>query len=53
MAMGYKPGPVFSEILRTVEDAQLEGQITDKERAIQYVEAKFAREKAQKSHRSA
>jgi poly(A) polymerase len=53
MAMGYKPGPVFSEILRTVEDAQLEGQITDKERAIQYVKAKFAREKPQKSRRSA
>lgn len=25
--MGYAPGPLFSEILRTVEDAQLDGQI--------------------------
>src|ERR1700680_2691159 len=25
--MGYRPGPIFSEILRAVEDAQLEGQL--------------------------
>ena len=25
--MGYKPGPIFSEILRSLEDAQLEGEI--------------------------
>lgn len=27
LRMGYAPGPLFSEILRAVEDAQLEGQI--------------------------
>ena len=27
LRMGYAPGPLFSEILRSVEDAQLDGQI--------------------------
>ena len=27
--MGFAPGPVFKEILRAVEDAQLGGEITD------------------------
>ena len=35
--MGYQPGPLFSEILEAVEDAQLEGEITTPERARQYV----------------
>jgi len=44
--MGYIPGPVFSEILRAVEDAQLEGQIGTKEEAEEYVRKKFALKKA-------
>jgi tRNA nucleotidyltransferase/poly(A) polymerase len=39
--MGYIPGPVFSEILRAVEDAQLEGQIGTKEEAEEFVRKKF------------
>ena len=39
--MGYIPGPVFSEILRAVEDAQLEGQIWTKEEAEEFVRKKF------------
>lgn len=31
--MGYIPGPKFSEILRAVEDAQLEGRVATKEQA--------------------
>jgi tRNA nucleotidyltransferase/poly(A) polymerase len=27
IAMGYRPGPSFREMLNAVEDAQLEGQI--------------------------
>ena len=27
IAMGFRPGPIFSEILKTVEDAQLDGEI--------------------------
>jgi poly(A) polymerase len=37
--MGLQPGPIFSEILTTVEDAQLEGQISTKEEAAQFVQA--------------
>jgi putative nucleotidyltransferase with HDIG domain len=40
--MGYIPGPVFSEILKAVEDAQLEGQIRSKEEAEEFVRKKFA-----------
>ncbi len=44
--MGYIPGPVFSEILRAVEDAQLEGQIRTKDEAEEFVRRKFSLKKA-------
>jgi len=40
-AIGFRPGPVFSEILRALEDAQLEGQIRTREEAEHYVLRKF------------
>ena len=42
-AMGYRPGPIFSEILRAVEDAQLEGQIHTRQEAETLVQQKFGR----------
>jgi poly(A) polymerase len=42
LEMGYKPGPAFSEILRSVEDAQLEGVIATPEAAMEYVREKFS-----------
>lgn len=39
--MGYSPGPIYSEILNEVEDAQLEGQIRTTEEAKEYVRRKF------------
>jgi poly(A) polymerase len=39
--MGFQPGPLFAEILRALEDAQLEGQITTREGAAQYVMKRF------------
>jgi poly(A) polymerase len=39
--MGFRPGPVFSEILRSLEDAQLEGEIETTEQAREYVRSKF------------
>ncbi len=36
-AMGYRPGPLFSEILSTVEDEQLEGRLSSPEDARRYV----------------
>ncbi len=42
IAMGLEPGPRFKEILRNVEDAQLEGTISDKEAALDLVRKRFA-----------
>jgi hypothetical protein len=39
--MGYVPGPLFSEILHSLEDAQLEGQVQDKEAALEFVCRRF------------
>ena len=41
IAEGYEPGPLFSEILRAVEDAQLEGRIRTSGEAIEMVRAEF------------
>ena len=41
LEMGYQPGPLFSEILRSVEDAQLEGQLRSGEEAKDYVQREF------------
>jgi poly(A) polymerase len=40
-AMGFQPGPQFSQILRALEDAQLEGQIATREEAEKYVLGNF------------
>jgi tRNA nucleotidyltransferase/poly(A) polymerase len=47
-AMGYRPGPVFSNILRSLEDAQLEGEIETREEARAYVRSKFSPVKNEK-----
>lgn len=41
IAAGYVPGPRFKEILRAVEDAQLEGSIHSRDEAIRLVEEQF------------
>jgi poly(A) polymerase len=41
IAAGYLPGPRFKEILSLVEDAQLEGRLPSKERAMAYVREQF------------
>jgi len=35
-AMGFQPGPLFAEILRSLEDAQLEGEIRTSQEAEKY-----------------
>jgi poly(A) polymerase len=35
--LGYQPGPVFSKILRSLEDAQLEGIVRSREEAVAFV----------------
>jgi poly(A) polymerase len=41
IAHGYKPGPLFKQILQAVEDAQLEGRIQNREQALQLVAEQF------------
>ena len=41
IAAGYEPGPRFKEVLTTIEDAQLEGRLTSREAAIEYVLREF------------
>ena len=38
---GYRPGPLFKQILQTVEDAQLEGEISTLEDALRLVHERF------------
>jgi poly(A) polymerase len=41
IADGYTPGPRFKEMLRTVEDAQLEGSLTGKADALEFIRRQF------------
>jgi poly(A) polymerase len=36
-SLGYRPGPLFSKILRSLEDAQLEGLVRSRDEAIAFV----------------
>ena len=40
---GYQPGPIFSDILRAVEDAQLESRIQTRDEALNFVKRNFPR----------
>jgi poly(A) polymerase len=40
-AMGYRPGPLFTEILGALEEAQLEGEIETRQEAERFVQKKF------------
>jgi len=44
IAMGLTPGPLFSRILADLEDQQLEGKITSRERALEWVRNQYVRE---------
>ena len=41
IAAGYAPGPLFREILETVEEAQLEGRLLSREAALDFVKSAF------------
>jgi len=41
IAQGYRPGPIFKEILQTVEDAQLEGRVHTSAEALSLVVERF------------
>jgi poly(A) polymerase len=41
ISAGYAPGPQFKKILSAVEDGQLEGRLTNKESAVEFVAREF------------
>jgi poly(A) polymerase len=41
IAMGFTPGPLFHDILKEVEEAQLEGEISTKEQAVAWVNEQY------------
>ncbi|ABF39502.1 metal dependent phosphohydrolase [Candidatus Koribacter versatilis Ellin345] len=41
IALGHRPGPLFKEILSSVEDGQLEGRLQSREQAMAFVQAEF------------
>jgi poly(A) polymerase len=41
IALGHTPGPRFKDILSAVEDQQLEGSLTSREAALEYVRENF------------
>lgn len=41
IALGMQPGPRFKEVLTRVEDEQLEGRLTSREQALQFVRREF------------
>ncbi len=43
ITLGLSPGPQFSEIIRTVEDAVLEGTVTNREEALAFVQAQLGK----------
>ena len=43
--LGFKPGPLFSEILEKVEDLQLEGKLENRAGALEFVDKEFRKKK--------
>ena len=43
LELGYPRGPLFSEILGAVEDRQLEGELSTREAALEWVRRTYPR----------
>ena len=41
IALGLRPGPLFSEILTSIEDRQLEEELSSKEQALSWVKSQY------------
>jgi poly(A) polymerase len=48
--LGLVPGPLFKQILKEVEEAQLEGRLESGEAALEYVRARYAPATVQKAN---
>jgi poly(A) polymerase len=40
--MGFVPGPLFKEILSAVEEAQLDGRLTSRDQALEFVRVRYS-----------
>ncbi len=45
ITLGFKPGPIFKKILDSVRILQLEDELTDKEKVLEFVEENFCSER--------
>src|SRR5262249_54052035 len=43
--MGLSPGPIFAEVLTRVEDEQLEGRLTSRQEALDFVQTHYGKGK--------
>uniref|UniRef100_A0A7C4JRL4 CCA-adding enzyme C-terminal domain-containing protein n=1 Tax=Thermodesulfobacterium geofontis TaxID=1295609 RepID=A0A7C4JRL4_9BACT len=43
--LGFKPGPLFKEILQDVEIQILEKKLVSKEELLEYIKEKYSKEK--------
>src|SRR5207247_2629931 len=41
IGLGYRPGPLFKEVLTRVEDEQLEGRLTSRDEAVEFVRTEY------------
>jgi putative nucleotidyltransferase with HDIG domain len=41
IAMGFTPGPIFTEILKQIEEAQLGGELASREEAVEWVHRNY------------
>jgi poly(A) polymerase len=41
IALGFTPGPIFADILRQVEDAQLGGELSSREEALEWIQRHY------------
>jgi poly(A) polymerase len=41
LGLGFAPGPLIGKILETVEEAQLNGELSSKEEAMSFVKSRF------------
>jgi poly(A) polymerase len=42
IALGFRPGPIFSEILRQIEDQQLGGELRNRDEALDWVKRNYS-----------
>ena len=51
IALGYKPGPLFSKILEMIRDAQLEGSVSNRNDAVTLVIKNFPLQEMQQNRK--